>query len=152
MIFVAEAGSNHMGKLSLAYEYIRRAKLAGADIVKFQLGHWKPDCKYDPKNVQWMRYMPNEWAHRLKVYCDYWDIEFMASLFSLHGLKIARSTKMKRYKLAAKRAFIKHSRENYDEFSEALLSEGKETFATGRTHSWRRNIRPIFAVSEYPVT
>jgi sialic acid synthase SpsE len=57
---------------------------------------------------------------------------------------------MKRYKLASREAFETHSREDYDVFSELLLSEGKEVFATGRTHSWRKNIKPIFGVPSYP--
>lgn len=150
MIFVAEVGSNHKGKLSVAYEMIRQSKLAGADIVKFQLGHWKPSNKYDPKMKQWIRYMPNEWVHRLKVFCDHWDIEFMASVFSTHGLELAKSAMMMRYKLASREAFESHSREDYDLFAEKLLDEGREVFATGRTHSWRKNIRPIYAQPLYP--
>jgi sialic acid synthase SpsE len=33
MIFVAEIGSSHRGQSGLAYELIRQASLAGADIV-----------------------------------------------------------------------------------------------------------------------
>ena len=44
MIFIAEIGMNHNGNFSLAYELIKRAKLAGADIAKFQLG-WRDKLK-----------------------------------------------------------------------------------------------------------
>ena len=40
MIFIAEIGLNHNGNLDLCHELIRQAKLAGADIAKFQLG-WR---------------------------------------------------------------------------------------------------------------
>jgi sialic acid synthase SpsE len=40
MIFVAEISSNHKGIPALAYQYIRQSSLAGATIVKFQLGHY----------------------------------------------------------------------------------------------------------------
>ena len=40
MIFIAEIGLNHNGNLDLCHELIRQAKLAVADIAKFQLG-WR---------------------------------------------------------------------------------------------------------------
>ena len=44
MLFVAEIGLNHDGNFNLAYELIRQAREAGADVAKFQFG-WrnKPD-------------------------------------------------------------------------------------------------------------
>ena len=36
-IFIAEAGVNHNGKVSLAKKLINIAKLANADFVKFQI-------------------------------------------------------------------------------------------------------------------
>ena len=35
---IAEAGVNHNGSLSLAKKLIDKAKLSGADAVKFQIG------------------------------------------------------------------------------------------------------------------
>ena len=35
-LIIAEIGVNHNGSLNIAKELIRKAKLAGADIVKFQ--------------------------------------------------------------------------------------------------------------------
>ncbi|MEO5333319.1 MAG: N-acetylneuraminate synthase family protein [Magnetococcus sp. YQC-5] len=40
MLFIAEIGLNHNGHFGLAGEMIRQAKLAGADVVKMQLG-WR---------------------------------------------------------------------------------------------------------------
>ena len=40
VIFVAEIGMNSDGNFDLNYELIRQAKLAGADIAKFQVG-WR---------------------------------------------------------------------------------------------------------------
>ena len=38
--FVAEIGLNHNGNFDLCHEMIRKAKFAGADYAKFQLG-WR---------------------------------------------------------------------------------------------------------------
>ena len=40
LIFIAEIGMNYNGNIDLAFELIKQAKLAGADIAKFQLG-WR---------------------------------------------------------------------------------------------------------------
>ena len=40
MLFIAEIGMNHNGNLDLAYELIKQAKHAGANVAKFQLG-WR---------------------------------------------------------------------------------------------------------------
>ena len=40
LIFIAEIGLNYNSNVGLLHELIRQAKLAGADIVKFQLG-WR---------------------------------------------------------------------------------------------------------------
>ena len=58
MLFIAEIGLNHNGNFDLGCEMIRQAKLAGADIAKFQLG-WrdKPgeinrlDARHDSTNL-----------------------------------------------------------------------------------------------------
>jgi len=92
MIFVAEIGSNHKGIKSLAFEMIRQAKLAGADVAKFQLGHAGPEDK--------IRYPPMEWARELKDWCDFHDIEFMASIFSEEALELAERIGQERYKIA----------------------------------------------------
>jgi len=93
--YVAEIGSNHKGEKSLAYEMIRQAKMAGADIAKFQLGHKEAGSRY-----QHMRYAPNEWVHDLIRWCDAIGIRFMVSIFSQDALKLTESVGMEEYKIA----------------------------------------------------
>ncbi|MHA2070123.1 MAG: hypothetical protein ACXABY_37630 [Candidatus Thorarchaeota archaeon] len=85
MIFVAEVGSGHKANASLAYELIRQSALAGADIVKFQLGHYGGSGA-----VQYMRRWPTGRAEFLMKSCRYEGIEFMASIFSTEGLEVAK--------------------------------------------------------------
>ncbi|GAG08570.1 unnamed protein product, partial [marine sediment metagenome] len=86
MILCAEIGSNHKGIPALAFEMIRLAKQSGADIAKFQL--LKPD---DP-----IRGMPMHNIEKLVEWCDHFEIEFMASVFSHEAIELAERVAMKR--------------------------------------------------------
>lgn len=98
MIWVAEIGSAHGGNKSLAFELIRQAKYAGATIAKFQFG-WTDEAqmKY-AGNINPIRFI-DDWAAELKEWCDYYDIELMASIWSMEGLKAATPV-MRRAKIA----------------------------------------------------
>jgi sialic acid synthase SpsE len=145
MIFVAEISSNHKGIPALAYQYIRQSSLAGATIVKFQLGH------YDGSSAsQEMRRWPTNNAKWLKEACDEWGVEFMASLFSHEGLRIARKIGQNRYKFASRVAFSHHSDLDYDEFLTEILKDGKETFISDNTSRPEPNARMLYCIPEYP--
>src|SRR5690242_1901437 len=94
MMFVAEVGLNHDGNFNLAYELIRQAKAAGATIAKFQFG-WrnKPD---EINCIDLAR------ARQLKAWCDYWDIEMMASIITEEAFELARAVGLGRYKIASR--------------------------------------------------
>ena len=113
MLFVSEIGSNHKGIQALAYEMIRKSKEAGADIVKFQLDRM-------PGRHDQIRNAPNDWMAFLIESCEYYNIEFMASIWSLRALNDARGCGMKRYKIA-------HQLKDLDLIRE-ILSDRKETF------------------------
>src|SRR3990167_2989750 len=145
MIWCAEIGSCHQGSRSLAYELIRKAKWAGATIAKFQLG-WTPEAetKYATVPAQVReegrgsaRYI-DDWAPDLAKWCADMDIEFMASIWSLEGLEVARSVGMKRYKIA-------HQMNDKD-LIDAIRSDGKEVFwSGGHRGNWQ-----ITTQDEYP--
>lgn len=150
MLFVAEIGSNHKGSKSLAYEMVRRAKMSGADVAKFQLGH-KPGTLYD--NNQ-MRYAPTEWVLEIKDWCEKFEIDFLASIFSYEGLEAARKVNMKYYKYASRRAFNTHSDVSYDSLLEEMLKDGVPIFVAGPDAFVDREnkdlIRPISCTAKYP--
>ena len=153
MIYCAEVGSCHKGIPALAYEMIHQAALAGADIVKFQFGHYHPNEHLDEvtdMRTQLMRYAPMEWYRDLADWCEQWNIELMASIFSTRGLEAAREIGMKRYKMASPQAFAEHSFEDYHELLEEMKKDDKEIFSTGSMDLEYAKMHPIFAVSEYP--
>lgn len=112
-LFVAEIGLNHEGNSHLAFELIRQAATAGADIVKFQFG-WKSD----PGELN---HLSLEQASELKSACDDHRVEMMASVFNEAGFRMAKELRMRRYKIA--------SRTVVDDpgLCRAVLAEGAET-------------------------
>ena len=137
MIWVAEIGSCHQGSKSLAYELIRKAKWAGATIAKFQLG-WDKETQLKYAGSYDERRYIDDWAEDLAKWCANMDIEFMASIWSLEGLEVARSVGMKRYKIA-------HQMNDKD-LIDAIRSDGKEVFwSGGHRGNWQ-----ITTQDEYP--
>lgn len=147
VLIVSEIGLNHDGRWDRAYEMIRQAALAGADIAKFQLG-WRDK----PGEIN---YVPLELAIRLKEWCGYWGIEFMASIINEQALELARQVEPDRYKIASRTVVDK------PELVDSILAEDKETFVSlgwwkreGRTE-WpcgapSPKIRYIYCESSYP--
>ncbi len=114
--FVAEIGLNHDGNFDLAYELIRQAKMAGADIAKFQFG-WR--CQPGEINQ-----IDEPRARRLKAWCDSVGIELMASLITEDGFTLAQAIGMARYKIASRTVIDDPA------LCERILAEGKPTFVS----------------------
>lgn len=144
MLLVAEIGLNHEGNFHLAYELIRQAKLSGADIAKFQFG-WRdgPDQ---------MNHIDPDMARQLQSWCQWWEIEFMASIISEDALELARPLQPDRYKIASRTVV-----ENPD-LVRQVLAQGKETFVS--LGWWEKErfpfgpptdrLRYVFCRSHYP--
>jgi N,N'-diacetyllegionaminate synthase len=94
VLFIAEIGMNHNGNFGLAYELIKQAKYAGADIAKFQLG-WrdKPDE---------INHITPEILRQLQRWCDHIGIEFMVSVISESAWEMAKNFGFKTYKIASR--------------------------------------------------
>jgi len=114
MLFIAEIGMNHNGNLDLAYELIKQAKLAGANVAKFQLGWRDGEGEINQIDLEGLK--------SLKQWCDYFDIEFMVSIISPAALRLARQIDFQRYKVASRTV-----RDNIDLVNEIVM-EKKETF------------------------
>jgi sialic acid synthase SpsE len=116
MIFVAEIGLNHDGNFNLAYELIREAKKAGADVAKFQFG-WRNG----PGEIN---QIDDARAAELKSWCAFWGIEMMASIITEDALDLAHRVGFSRYKIASRTVVDK------PDLCQRILAEGKETFVS----------------------
>lgn len=94
MKFIAEIGLNHNGNFDLAYELMRQAKLAGADIAKFQLG-WR----HKPEEIN---HITPEILAQLKRWSEYLEIELMFSIFTLEAYNLIKPFNLTRYKIASR--------------------------------------------------
>jgi sialic acid synthase SpsE len=156
MIIIAEIGINHNGSIHLAHELIRQAKIAGADIAKFQF--YDPDKIFGPEGS-----FPNalalaqaltvqfgfDDARQLQTWCDQEGIEFMASVFDLERFGWMQSLGVRRHKIASRAAQDR-------ELCDRILATGLETFVslgfwTGEGVPYAQpNARYMHCVPKYP--
>tara|TARA_B100000029_G_scaffold205904_1_gene203725 strand:+ start:1272 stop:1958 length:687 start_codon:yes stop_codon:yes gene_type:complete len=94
MKFISEIGLNHNGNFSLCYELIKKSKISGADIAKFQLG-WRG--KKDEIN-----YLNKERVQQLIKWGEYFEIDIMFSVFNKEALNLLKSLNQNSYKIASR--------------------------------------------------
>jgi len=107
---IAEIGSVHDGKLSLALKLIKKAALSGADIVKFQMHISEheslknaPSPKYfnDEDRYSYFKrtsFTLLEWK-KIKNYCKKNNTEFLCSPFSIEAVDLLEKINVKYYKV-----------------------------------------------------
>ena len=152
MEIIAELGQNHNGDLELACELIRKAKICGADVAKFQL--------YDAKNLfpkegnEWYEYnckteLSFEDVEMLDRVCKEEGIEFMASVFDIKRISWLEDLNVKRYKIA--------SRSIHEEnLINAVIETGKPVLISlgmwkqESFPSYSGNISYLYCISKYP--
>ena len=152
MEIIAEIGQNHNGDLELACELIKKAKVCGADVAKFQL--------YDAKNLfpkegnEWYEYnckteLSFEDVEMLDRVCKEEGIEFMASVFDVKRIRWLEDLNVKRYKIASRSIHEEHLINAVIETGKpVLISLGmwkQESFP-----SYSGNISYLYCISKYP--
>jgi sialic acid synthase SpsE len=156
MIVIAEIGINHNGSLDVAHELIRQARIAGADIAKFQFydpykifgplgSHPSEASLQQALAVQFGR----DDAGRLKGWCDEEGIEFMASVFDIERFEWTQALGVRRHKIASR------ALQNED-LCRRVLATGQEAFVS--LGFWDRPERPfdapqcryLYCVPKYP--
>jgi len=154
---IAEIGINHNGNIHLAHELIRQAAMCGADVAKFQA--YSVDSLFgpygeDPNPEIYAGVKPLELNKdqfvQIKKWCDYYDIEFMCSVFDEERLGWAEDLGVKRHKIASRVSKLNHS------LAEKMVATGKECLMSmgmgGKGFEGRYNdqLRHLYCVSEYP--
>lgn len=102
---IAEIGQNHNGDIELARRMIREAKLAGANVAKFQL--FEARALFNNEGNPWFEYNLSTEISRqdlkiLREECEEVDIEFMASAFDVERVGWLELEGVKRHKLASR--------------------------------------------------
>ena len=114
-LVIAEAGSNHNGKLKLAYKLVDIAKKCGADIIKFQTGipelhisKFAKKANYQLKNTK-KKDSQLEMSKKiilsyndfrsLKKYCKKRKIFFLSTPFDLQSIDFLKSLGMQYFKI-----------------------------------------------------
>jgi sialic acid synthase SpsE len=116
MLFIADIGMNHNGNLDLCFELIKQAKYAGADVAKFQLG-WR-------NQPGELNCIDAEWLGKLKRWCDYFEIEFMASIITPEAFELVKTVNPRRFKIASRTL-----KDNLD-LARQIVADGRETIAS----------------------
>lgn len=120
---ISEIGSNWEGDLAKAKKLVYESKVAGADLVKFQM--WRALDLYSEKHPNWNVIKKSELtfekAKRIKEYADKIGIEFFCSAFYPEAIDFLESVGVKRYKVASRTCIFK------DPFSEQVLEKKAET-------------------------
>ncbi|MDD4294167.1 MAG: pseudaminic acid synthase [Candidatus Omnitrophica bacterium] len=116
-LIIAEVSANHNRKFSTAVELIRKAKLSGADAVKFQA--YTPDTiTINSKNKNFMikhaiwgnislydlykkAYTPWDWFPKLKKVADNEGIIFFATAFDKTSVDMLESIKVPMHKISS---------------------------------------------------
>lgn len=117
-IVIAEAGVNHLGRLDYAEKLIKSAKIAGADIIKFQTykasklttkkapRFWNWEGERDQNGSQYDSYSildkfgEDQYSELIRI-CKNYKIEFMSTPFDTESARMLVKLGMKGFKIAS---------------------------------------------------
>lgn len=149
MKIIAEIGINHNGDFRKIEELIRQASLGGADYAKFQL--------YDSIRVFGDEHAKEneftfEQVKTIKEICDYYNIEFFASVFDEEKLQWCEDLNVNVYKIASRTVT------NEPELCKKIINKGKPTYVSlgfWENHELpfnKNNVIYMNCISEYPTS
>ena len=114
-IIIAEAGVNHNGNMGLAFKLIDAAKVAGADMVKFQTfkasslvsesakkaAYQQSTTESGETQFEMIKKLELSKADHIELmrYCDEVDIEFLSAPFDVVSIGLLHDLGVKRFKI-----------------------------------------------------
>ncbi len=99
MKIISEIGINHNGDLRKMEELIRQSSIGGADYAKFQLYN---SIRVFGDESRKKNEFTFEQVKTLKEICDYYNIEFFASIFDEEKLEWCKDIGVNLYKIASR--------------------------------------------------
>lgn len=124
---IAEIGINHNGNFSEAIKLINKAKLAGADAVKFQTYITEKRVKKNSPIYDILKRceLTYDEFYKLKKYCDQKKILFFSTPFDIEAVNFLKDIKVKLFKLAS------FDISNYNLIREIIKTKKKTIVSTG---------------------
>jgi sialic acid synthase SpsE len=147
---ISEIGINHNGDFRLIEELIRQSSIGGADFAKFQLYSSQRVFGDESRKKNEFTF---EQVNTIKNICDYYKIEFFASVFDEEKIQWCKELNVSYYKIAS-RTIVKEP-----VLSKEIIDTGKKTFIS--LGQWNENNLPFVdnenvfyfnCISKYPTS
>lgn len=147
MKIIAEIGINHNGDFRKMEELVRQASVGGADYAKFQLYNSERVFGNDSRKKNEFTF---DQVKTLKQICDFYNVEFFASVFDEEKLEWCEELDVNLYKIAS-RTVVKES-----QLCQDIINRGKKTYVS--LGFWNQeylpfnkpNVEYLNCISEYP--
>jgi|TARA_R100001082_G_C4362458_1_gene160066 N,N'-diacetyllegionaminate synthase len=150
MKIISEIGINHNGDFRKMEELIRQSSIGGADYAKFQL--YNSVRVFGDESRKKNEFTFNQ-VKTLKEICDYYNIEFFASVFDEEKLEWCESLDVKLYKIAS-RTVVAETKLCLD-----VISKNKPVYISlgfwekeGVPFEGYNNIKYLNCISKYPTS
>jgi len=149
MKIIAEIGINHNGDFRKMEELIRQASVGGADYAKFQLYNSERVFGNDSRKNNEFTF---DQVKTLKQICDFYNVEFFASVFDEEKLEWCEELGVNLYKIAS-RTVVKEP-----ELCQKIINKDKKTFVSlgfwdkGYLPFENSNIEYMNCIPQYPTS
>ena len=146
-IIISEIGINHNGDFKKIEEMIRQSAIGGADYTKFQL--YSSQRVFGDDSRKKFEFTFDQ-VKKITEICNYYQIEFFASVFDEEKLEWCENLNVKVYKIAS-RNVVKEK-----DLCKKIISIGKPTFVSlgfweeDKLPFKEENVKYFNCISKYP--
>lgn len=149
MEIISEIGINHNGDFKKIEELIRQSAIGGADYAKFQLYDSRRVFGDDSRKQYEFTF---EQVRKISEMCDFYGIEFFASVFDEEKLEWCERLQVRHYKIASRTVLRE------PELCQKIIAIGKRTFVSlgfwegNELPFCQNNVKYFNCVSKYPTS